>query len=96
MLSPASARAMMVNQIGSLPGVPYGRGWEFGLGGAVLVDPEAAHSPQGIGTWRWGGEYGAAWFVDPTRNITLVSLSNTMPAGVRSPYVDELIDAVYD
>jgi CubicO group peptidase (beta-lactamase class C family) len=96
MLSPASARAMMVDQIGSLPGVPYGRGWEFGLGGAVLVDPEAAHSPQGIGTWRWGGEYGAVWFVDPTRNITLVSLSNTMPAGVRSPYVDELIDAVYD
>ena len=94
-LSPESSYAMMANQIGTLPGVLYGPGWEFGFGGAVLVDPAVAHSPHGRGTWRWGGVYGSLWFVDPTQNLTVVSLTNTTTEGVRGKFVSDLVLAVY-
>jgi hypothetical protein len=32
-----------------------GPGWGFGFGGALLVDAEAAQTPQHAGTLTWGG-----------------------------------------
>ncbi|AWH52100.1 serine hydrolase [Stenotrophomonas sp. ESTM1D_MKCIP4_1] len=70
-------------------------GWGFGLGFAVLHDPAASGTPQGVGTWRWGGAYGHSWFVDPTRGLSVVALTNTLYEGMHGAFVDALRDAVY-
>jgi CubicO group peptidase (beta-lactamase class C family) len=92
-LTPESAQAMMTNQIGGLSGPMPGVG--FGFGGAVIVDPAAAHSPQSAGTWMWGGVYGHSWFVDPARKLTVVLLTNTALEGMSGKLTGDLRDAVY-
>jgi len=72
-----------------------GPGWAFGLGVSVLTDPAAAHTPQGAGTWSWGGVYGHHWYVDPENEITVVVLTNTALAGMVGAFPDALRDAVY-
>ena len=66
----------------------------FGFGGAVIVDPVAAQTPQSAGTWRWGGVYGHSWFVDPARKLTLVALTNTGLEGMWGQFTTDLRDAV--
>ncbi len=96
-LKPESARAMMSNQIGALrvlfEPVPA---WGFGFGGAVLVDPQLADTPQSAGTWKWGGVYGHHWFVDPVKRLTVVALTNTAFEGTMGRFADELLRAVYE
>jgi CubicO group peptidase (beta-lactamase class C family) len=87
--------AMMTVQTGTLPIVNRGPGWAFGLGGALLVDPAAAQTPQSRGTFGWGGVWGHAWFVDPVRRLSVVSLSNTALEGMMGRYVRDLRDAIY-
>jgi len=89
-----TAASMMQNQIGSLEGPQPGVG--FGFGGAVVVDPAAAHTPQSAGTWMWGGVYGHSWFVDPQRKLTVVAFTNTALEGMWGPFTSELRDAVYE
>jgi len=94
-LKPATARSMMINQVGDLPVATQEPGWGFGYGGAVLRDPQAAQTPQSAGTWSWGGVYGANWFVDPERKLTMVSLTNTAIEGMVGAFSQEVRDAVY-
>ena len=93
-LSPGVAANMMRNQIGSLMGPQPGVG--FGFGGAVVTDPAAAHTPQSVGTWQWGGVYGHSWFVDPTRKLTVVAFTNTALEGMWGKFTTDLRDAVYE
>jgi CubicO group peptidase (beta-lactamase class C family) len=72
-----------------------GPGWGFGYGGAVLVDPAAAGSPQSAGTLQWGGVYGHKWFVDPARRLTMVALTNTAFEGVAGQFTIDVRDALY-
>lgn len=72
-----------------------GPGWGYGRGWAVLVDPQAAQSPQSAGTMSWGGAYGHSWFIDPTRRLTVVSLTNTAIEGMAGRFTVDLRDAVY-
>src|SRR5262245_22922543 len=53
LLEQETTKAMLTNQTGALP-VVLGPGWGFGFGGAVLLDPRAAQTPQSAGTWLWG------------------------------------------
>jgi CubicO group peptidase (beta-lactamase class C family) len=87
-------RAAMTNQIGALAGPMPGFG--FGYGGAVLLDPQAAQSPQARGTWLWGGVYGHSWFVDPSAQVTCVLLTNTALEGMIGRLTVDLRNAVYD
>ena len=48
-----------------------GPGWEFGFGGAVLVDPKATGTPQAPGTLQWSGAYGHKRFIDRPMNLPL-------------------------
>ena len=95
-LSSESVRVMMSNQIGDLrittEQVPA---WGFGIGGAVLLDPELAQLPQAAGTWKWGGTYGTHWFVDPHNRLTVVALTNTTTEGMIGTFVNQLTRAVY-
>ncbi len=72
-----------------------GPGLGFGLGFSVLRDPALADSPESPGTWRWGGAYGHAWWVDRPRGLTVVALTNTLYEGMSGRFVVELRDAVY-
>ena len=85
---------MLTNQTGELPTV-LGAGWGFGFGGAVLLDPVLAQSPQSAGTWTWGGAWGRNWFVDPARRLVVVSLTNTAIEGMMGEFTRLVRDAVY-
>ena len=95
LLKPESVEALTTNAIGDLRVNAVGPGWGFGLGVAVLKDPELAESPESAGTWRWGGAYGHSWFVDPVRRLSVVALTNTAVAGMNGPYPEAIRDAVY-
>lgn len=72
-----------------------GPGWGFGYGGAVLVDPAIAATPQSAGTMQWGGVYGHTWFVDRERQLTVVLLTNTAYEGMAGALTVDVRDAVY-
>ena len=93
-LSAASAARMRLAHVGA-QAATQGAGWGFGYGGAVLVDPAAAGSPQSAGTMQWGGVYGHTWFVDPARALTVVALTNTSLAGLFGQFPVDVRDAVY-
>jgi CubicO group peptidase (beta-lactamase class C family) len=93
-LSAETSAAMMRNQIDLLDGPQPGV--RFGFGGAVVVDPRAANTPQSPGTWQWGGIYGHTWFVDPARKLTVVAFTNTGLEGMWGRFTTDLRDAVYE
>ncbi|KVN10940.1 MULTISPECIES: serine hydrolase domain-containing protein [unclassified Burkholderia] len=75
--------------------LPTAPGYGFGLGFSVLRDPAAARSPESVGTWRWGGAYGHAWFVDRAAGLSVVALTNTAYEGMSGRFVADVRDAVY-
>lgn len=93
-LEKSTADAMFRNQVAGKPGQEPGAG--FGFGGALVVDPAAAKTPQSAGTLYWGGVYGHIWFVDPARKITVVALTNTAPEGLAGKFPGALRAAVYE
>lgn len=94
LLKPETARAMMTNHTGTLP-IDIGPGWGFGYGGAVLVDPSVANTPQNAGTWSWGGVWGHKWFVDPAQRLVVVGLTNTAFEGMMGRFPIMVRDAIY-
>jgi CubicO group peptidase (beta-lactamase class C family) len=72
-----------------------GPGWEFGFGGAVLVDAKAAGTPQAPGTLQWNGAYGHKWFIDPLHELTVVALTNTAFEGMIGRITVDVRNAVY-
>jgi CubicO group peptidase (beta-lactamase class C family) len=86
-----STRAMTANQTGRLGPRP---GFAFGFGLSVLIDPEAAQTPQSAGTFAWGGVYGHSWFVDPIKDLCVLVLTNTSVEGM-SRFAMQVRDAVY-
>ena len=75
--------------------LPDAPGFGFGLGFAVLRDRQLAATPESQGTWRWGGAYGHAWFVDRVRGLSVVAFTNTLYEGMSGRFVTDLRDAVY-
>lgn len=94
-LTPPSARLFTTHAIGDLRAWTEGDGWGHGFGAAVVVDANAAATPQTAGTWQWGGVLGTHWFVDPAERLTVVVLTNTSVAGVIGEFPMEVRDAVY-
>jgi CubicO group peptidase (beta-lactamase class C family) len=91
-LSPETARSISENQIGDLPGSFLGPGTRFGFGVGVIVDPAAAKSPRGRGSFGWGGVYGTGSWVDPEARMSVVILTNV--AG-ESSIESEIEKAIY-
>ncbi|WP_296357815.1 serine hydrolase domain-containing protein [Ramlibacter sp.] len=96
LLRPATVALMAQPHVGP-QAQTQGPGWGFGYGGAVLVDPAAAQSPQSAGTLQWGGAYGHSWFLDRARGLAVAELTNTAFEGMASAgrYPAEVRDAVY-
>jgi CubicO group peptidase (beta-lactamase class C family) len=73
----------------------WGPGWGFGLGWAILDDPQATATPQPKGTIQWGGVYGHTWFVDRANSLSVVALTNTTFEGMSGNFPVDVRDAVY-
>ena len=43
----------------------------------------------------WGGVWGHSWFIDPVKNLSVVSLSNTALEGMMGRYIRDVRDAIY-
>ncbi len=76
-LSPATTRALSANQIGEIDGSFLGPGSRFGFGVGVIVDPSAAKTAKGPGSFGWSGIYGTDFWVDPQAKLSVVILTNT-------------------
>jgi CubicO group peptidase (beta-lactamase class C family) len=62
-------------------GMPVFAGHGFGLGVAVVLDPEKASVMRGrggVGTVSWPGAYGGWWQADPTDGSVMVFLAHNM------------------
>lgn len=92
-LSPQSARAMVTNAIGDIA-VPI-KGWGFGLATAVLRSSSPTRTPLTPGSWQLGGAYGHNWFVDPSRRLTAILLTNTALEGMNGQVGNSIRDAIF-
>ncbi len=72
-----------------------GPGTSFALGWSVITDPVAAQSMLSPGTASWGGVYGHSWFMDPSKQLTVVILTNTAMEGLFGNVVTNIQQAVY-
>ena len=65
-----------------LLGMPiFARGHGYGMGVAVVMEPETADPLRcrgGVGTIGWPGAYGSWWQSDPTDQSVLIFLSHNM------------------
>lgn len=93
-LTPATVALMMHDHLGGR-WPTYVPGWGFGLGGAVLVDPVAAATPQAPGTFHWGGAYGHHWFADRRHALSVAILTNTAFEGMDGRFTRDVRDALY-
>ncbi|MBO9123413.1 MULTISPECIES: serine hydrolase domain-containing protein [unclassified Rhizobium] len=94
LLSAETVATMMTDQANGLrqqvePGSGFGFGW------AVVTDPDAAQVPLSGGSLQWGGVYGHSWFVDPTKKLTVVALTNTALEGMWGRFTVDLKQAIY-
>jgi len=53
------------------PGLP---GIGFGLDFAIAMDPVAAATPEGRGSFYWGGAFGTWFWIDPTNDLVVVGM----------------------
>ena len=51
-----------------------GAGQGFGLDFGIVVDPEAAGSGQGPGSYYWGGAAGTWFWIDPVNNLYFIGM----------------------
>jgi CubicO group peptidase (beta-lactamase class C family) len=90
-----AAAALMTHD--AVPGLdlPAGPGLGFGLGFAVVRDPQAYGTPRPAGSFGWGGFYGTTFFADPVGGWTVVALTNTTPEGIFGAFPGEIEAAVH-
>jgi CubicO group peptidase (beta-lactamase class C family) len=82
------AKGVEVDTFGS--GQP---GIGFGLDFAIVMDPAAANTPEGRGSFYWGGAFGTWFWIDPANDVVVVGMmqnvSGSTPNG-GSPQVRPL------
>ena len=72
----------------------------FGLDFAVILDPEAAGTPQGKNSFYWGGAFGTWFWIDPTYDLVFVgmiqNLRGSIPGAGTPPMRDISPRLVYE
>jgi CubicO group peptidase (beta-lactamase class C family) len=53
---------------------PSEKGIGFGMDFAIIMDPKAANTSQGINSFYWGGAFGTWFWIDPTNDLVFVGL----------------------
>ena len=91
LLRPETCTMMMSNQLtphqratSLMLGRPlFAQGHGYGMGVAVVMEPDKADLRRGrggVGTVGWPGAYGSWWQADPTDDSVFIFLSHNMPA----------------
>jgi CubicO group peptidase (beta-lactamase class C family) len=94
LLSPATVRWAMSNQIGSMRGQSHpGDGYGWGLFNPVRVAEGGPPFPGSVGDLYWGGITGPRYFLDPQQK--LVAIVFIQAPSVRAAYHAELRAMVY-
>jgi CubicO group peptidase (beta-lactamase class C family) len=81
-LARTSVEAMLQNHLApavypvQMPGFQH-RGYGFGFGGAVLVDPPADQLPGTAGIYRWAGASGVFFWIDPHADLIAMLWTQT-------------------
>ena len=65
----------------TLVSATYQPGQGFGLGFRVMLDPSKAGQPGSPGDYGWGGAYHSTYWVDPKEGLTVVYMTQIIPAG---------------
>lgn len=75
-LSPAGVRMMESNHLSDsvMAQKPLGPGMGFGFDGSVVLDPAAADTLAGKGTYSWGGAAGTWFWVDPENDLVFLGM----------------------
>jgi CubicO group peptidase (beta-lactamase class C family) len=53
---------------------PSQPGIGFGLDFAIVMDPAVANTPEGRGSFYWGGAFGTWFWIDPTNDLVVVGM----------------------
>ncbi|KQM30946.1 serine hydrolase [Sphingomonas sp. Leaf10] len=69
---------MVSDQLGD---IPYEPGKGFGLGFRLRTDLGKAGEPGSVGEFGWGGAYHSSYWVDPAERMTVVYMTQLLPAG---------------
>lgn len=94
LLSPATVRWAMSNQIGALRGQGHpGDGYGWGLFNPVRIEEGGAPFPGSVGDLYWGGITGPRYFADPKQG--LIGIVFVQGPSVRAAYHAELRAMVY-
>ncbi|MDO9337181.1 MAG: serine hydrolase domain-containing protein [Caulobacter sp.] len=82
-LSPATIKLMAANHLtdAQLARQPLGPGVGFGLDFGVIMDPAAAGTPAGKGTFSWGGAAGTWFWVDPENDVVVLGMIQVLGGG---------------
>jgi CubicO group peptidase (beta-lactamase class C family) len=76
-LSRKSVELMVSNHLGS---IEYNPGMGFGLGFSIRMDLGTAGEPGSVGEFGWGGAYHSEYWVDPEEGLTVVYMTQLLPA----------------
>ncbi len=77
-LQAKTVQLMRTNVLG--PGVkvdlygPSQEGIGFGMDFAIVLDPKAAGTAQGVNSFYWGGAFGTWFWIDPTNEVVFVGM----------------------
>ena len=69
------------------------RGFGFGLGFGVIVDPVATRASGSEGTFMWGGAAGTIFWVDPEEDLVVIGMIQLLDSPW--PLREELRDLTY-
>ena len=84
-LAPSTVRLMRTDFLGAQAANTYinggtpreGRG--FGLGFGIIKDQGLAATPQGLGSYYWGGAAGTAFWIDPENDVIGIFMTQSIP-----------------
>jgi CubicO group peptidase (beta-lactamase class C family) len=94
-LKPETVAMAARNQIGTLPREAKDAGLRNSFFTGMVEDPVAAKTPQSTGTMTFGGAWGNTGFMDRTRGLSVVTLTNTAVEGVAGTFPTMIRDAIY-
>ncbi|MBQ1092770.1 serine hydrolase [Streptomyces sp. B93] len=67
---------------------PGNEGVGFGLGVSVVIDPDRTKAPSGLGTFGWTGVATTAFWVDPSRDLTVQFMTQVRPRSSHTVFGD--------
>lgn len=65
----------------ALVSAPYQAGQGFGLGFRITKEPSKMGNLGSVGDYGWGGAYHSTYWVDPKEDLTVVYMTQLIPAG---------------